>query len=199
MGIAEGESVEDAGLLVPDRDTWTGERDEELALAARTDVAAFGILYWRHRLSVFRYLRARTASDDDAAELTAVAFERALAAMPGYRPMGGGLLAWLLRIARNAAIDAGRRTSAVPLISDLADDRRVVAPEEIVLAGEARAALIAAFQLLPEIQRDAIVLRYAARLTAREIGEVLGKSEAATQKLLSRALATLRESYRADA
>lgn len=190
--------MEDAGLLVSDRDLPGGERDEELALAATTDPAAFGILYRRHRLSVFRYLRARTASDDDAAELTAVVFERALVAMPRYRPIGGGILAWLLRIARNAAIDAGRRTSVVPLVADLADRRPGMTPEEAVLATEARAALIAAVSALPEPQREAIVLRYTAGLTAREIGDVLGKSDVATQKLLSRALATIRKSYRVD-
>lgn len=190
--------MEDAGLLAPERDARAAERDEELALAARTDVAAFGILYRRHRLSVFRYLRARTSNDDDAAELTAVAFERALAAMPRYRPIGGGVLAWLLRIARNAAIDAGRRVSVAPLLSDVADDHGVNSPDEIVLATEARVALVAAVAALPEIQRDAIVLRYGARLSARDIGMVIGRSEAATQKILSRALATIRESYRVD-
>lgn len=191
--------MEDAELLLAERVAPSAERDEELALAARTDPDAFGILYRRHRLSVFRYLRTRTASDDDAAELTAVAFERALAAMPRYRSVGGGIVAWLLRIARNAAIDAGRRTSVVTLPAELADGRPRATPEEAVLAGEARAALIAAVELLPEMQREAIVLRYAAGLTAREIAEVLGKREAATQKLLSRALATIRENYRVDA
>ncbi len=190
--------MEDAGTLATEREVPAGERDEQLALAARSDPAAFGVLYERHRLAVFRYLRTRTSSVDDAAELTAVAFERALIAMPRYRPTGGGIVAWLLRIARNAAIDAGRRASAVPLIADLPDDRRAIAPEETALANEARATLVAVVNQLPEIQREAIVLRYAARLTAREIGNVLGKSDQATQKLLSRALATIRESYRVD-
>jgi RNA polymerase sigma-70 factor (ECF subfamily) len=190
--------MEDAGTLAADRDVPAAERDDELALAARSDPAAFGLLYDRHRLAVFRYLRTRTTSDDHAAELTAVAFERALTAMPRYRPTGGGFLAWLLRIARNAAIDAGRRASAVPLGADVPDERRAIAPEEAVLANETQATLIAAVDRLPEVQREAIVLRYAARLTAREIGEVLGKTEQATQKLLSRALATIRESYRVD-
>lgn len=190
--------MEDAGALTTDRDVPAGERDEELALAARSDPAAFGLLYDRHRLAVFRYLRTRTSSEDDAAELTAVAFERALVAMPRYRPTGGGILAWLIRIARNAAIDAGRRAFAVPLIADVPDERRAIAPEETALANEARATLVAAVSRLPETQREAIVLRYAARLTAREIGDVLGKSDQATQKLLSRALATIRESYRDD-
>ena len=66
---------------------------------------------------------ATSRSEDDAADLTAVAFERALAAMPRYRPTGGGFRAWLLRIARNAAIDAGRRASAVTFPADLQDER----------------------------------------------------------------------------
>jgi len=48
---------------------------------------------------------------------------------------------------------------------------------------------------LPPDQRDAIVLRFAAGLTAREIGDVLGKSEAASQKLVSRWLTALKEAY----
>lgn len=191
--------MEDADVLVAERDALPGERDEELALAARTDPDAFGLLYRRHRLSVFRYLRTRTTSDDDAAELTAVAFERALAAIPRYRSVGGGIVAWLLRIARNAAIDAGRRTSVLALPAELADGRPATTPEDALLAAEARVALIAAVERLPEMQREAIVLRYAAGLTAREIAEVLGKREAATQKLLTRALATIREAYRVDA
>lgn len=190
--------MEDAARLATERDGPAGQRDEELAHAARSDPAAFGLLYDRHRLAVFRYLRTRTTSEDDAAELTAVAFERALAAMPRYRPSGGGFLAWLLRIARNAAIDAGRRASAVPLDADLPDQRQSTAPEAVVLASESRAALVAALNGLPEVQREAIVLRYAARLTAREIGDVLGKTDQATQKLISRALETIRESYRVD-
>lgn len=52
-------------------------------------------LYQRHRLAVFRYLRTRTASEDDAAELTAITFERALTAMRAFegshlsRPLRG--------------------------------------------------------------------------------------------------------------
>jgi len=42
------------------------------------------------------------------------------------------------------------------------------------------------------------VLRFAGALTAREIGRVLGRSEAAAHKLVNRALAALREDYRDD-
>jgi RNA polymerase sigma factor (sigma-70 family) len=51
---------------------------------------------------------------------------------------------------------------------------------------------------LPDAQRDAIQLRFAAGLTAREIGDVLGVSEAAAQKQIERGLATLKEAYGDD-
>lgn len=190
--------MDDVGTRPIELERPVGARDEELALAARLDPAAFGILYERHRLAVFRYLRTRTASEDDAADLTAVAFEKALTAMPRYRPSGGGFLAWILRIARNAAIDAGRRASTAPLDEDVADVGSASTPEAHVLATESRAALAAAVNRLPEVQREAIVLRYAARLTAKEIGSVIGKSDQATQKLIDRAIATIRETYRVE-
>ena len=190
--------MDEAGTFSTVADPRTLERDEELALEARSDPRAFGVLYQRHRLAVFRYLRTRTASEDDAAELTAIAFERALRAMPRYRSSGGGVLAWLLRIARNAAVDAGRRTSTVPMPTDLTDERASGSPETVVLDAERHAALAEAVNRLPDVQREALALRYAAGLTAREIGTVIGKSEQATQKLLSRAIVALREEYRHD-
>ena len=190
--------MDEAGTFSTVADSRTLERDEELALEARSDPRAFGVLYQRHRLAVFRYLRTRTASEDDAAELTAIAFERALRAMPRYRSTGGGVLAWLLRIARNAAVDAGRRTSTVPMPTDLSDERTSGSPETAVLDAERHAALAEAVNRLPDVQREALALRYTAGLTAREIGAVIGKSEQATQKVLSRAIVALREEYRHD-
>ena len=49
---------------------------------------------------------------------------------------------------------------------------------------------------MPEPQRDALALRYSVGLTARQIGAVIGKSEEATQKLITRALSELKEAYR---
>ena len=63
---------------------------------------------------------------------------------------------------------------------------------------ERQASLVAAVNRLPDVQREALALRYAAGLTAAQIGEVLGKTDQATQKLITRALATLREEYRHD-
>jgi RNA polymerase sigma-70 factor (ECF subfamily) len=171
--------------------------DERLALGARSNTTAFATLYGRHRECVFRYLRARCTNDDDALDLTAVTFERALVAIPKYRPHGGGFAAWLLRIARNAAIDHSRRQRIRPAAA-LAEAERQPArddPEAAAIAADENRRLRALVRGLPEPQRDALALRYSAGLTARQIGAVIGKSEEATQKLITRALADLKEAF----
>lgn len=168
--------------------------EEATARLAREDRVAFAAVYIRHRESVFRYLRARCTTDDDALELTAVTFERALAAIPRYSARGGGLVAWLLRIARNAAIDQERRRRRLlPLWKTPEPPSSIPTPEEAAIRAEERRSLRQLLADLPQAQRDAIALRYGAGLTAREIGLVIDKSEEATQKLMTRAIARLKE------
>lgn len=165
-----------------------------MARAACLDPTAFAAIYERHRATVYRYLRSRTTSDDAAGDLCAATFERALSAIDRFRPSGGGMLAWLLRIARNAHLDSLRRsergTSSVDSIIESADRSHAGPEDAAVLHG-----LIAD---LPATQRDAIQLRFAAGLTAREIGVVLGMSEGAAQKQLERALSALKEACRVE-
>ena len=66
-------------------------------------------------------------------------------------------------------------------------------PEETAIANEERRWILGVVARLPSIQRDVLALRFAAGLSGREIAAVVGKSEAATRKILSRSLATLQE------
>lgn len=171
------------------------DADEDLAGRAATDREAFAELYRRHREAVFRYLRARCRDDDLALELSAVAFEKALTNIHRYRTVGSGFVAWLLRIARNAAADHERRRRPLVPQWPMNNDRSSIepSPEELAVRSDERRRLRLLVADLPELQRDALALRYGAGLTASEIGSVIGKSEEATQKLISRAVARLRE------
>lgn len=168
--------------------------DERLAIEARDDPVAFGLLYERHVEHVFRFLRARGAPEELAADLTAVTFERALGHIHRYRPGPNGIAAWLLRIARNAYIDAVRRrrpTVPLDLAGAVADPAR--SPEDAVIVAEQRRSVLALLASLSEIEQEALALRFAAGLTSRQIAAVIGRSDDATKKLLARALARLKE------
>ncbi len=175
------------------------DADHELGAVGTDPVrlvpSSFAPMYEAHRLSVYRYLRAKTSSDDEALDLTAVTFERAFANHRRFRRRDGGVHAWLLRIARNAAIDANRRRR--PTIDLAGADahlgRRAVEADRLA---QQNAEVLDLVGRLPDDQRDALLLRYAGGLTAREIGIVMGKRESAVQKQIERGLAALREAIR---
>lgn len=172
------------------------DRDAVAAMGPeRLDASTFGLVYAEHRLSVYRYLRARTRSESDALDLTALTFERAFASLSRFRHRDGGVHAWLLRIARNCAIDAHRRRR--PTI-DLAGAEAHLGREalEVSRLDQERTEMLDLVHRLPNDQRDALLLRYAGGLTAKEIGAVIGKGEGAVQKQIERGLAALREEFR---
>ena len=162
--------------------------------AERLDPSDFGQLYQQHRLSVYRYLRARVGSDEDALDLAASTFERAFANLGRFRRRDGGVQAWLLRIARNTAIDAHRRRRATVDLAT-ADGQLGRVALETDRRDQASVEILDLVARLPDDQRDALLLRYAGGLTAREIGSVIGKREGAVQKQIERGLAALREAF----
>jgi RNA polymerase sigma-70 factor (ECF subfamily) len=172
--------------------------DDVAVRRALADRAAFAELYVRYRDPVFRYLAPRMGSAEEAADLTAATFERAIARLSTYRGDGNGFAAWLFRIARNTATDHLRRQPRWRPLDLLRHDRssRDPGPEQSVVAREAVDRLGLRLRELTEVQRECTILRYASDLTVREIAAVIGKSEAATQKQLNRGLARLKEAYR---
>lgn len=168
--------------------------DEAATDPERLDSAAFGILYQTHRLAVFRYLRARTQTEDEALDLAAVTFERAFSSLHRFRRRDGGVQAWLFRIARNTAIDAHRRRRQTVDLAGADAQLGRIAVEADRIHNESTDVLDLVARL-PQDQRESLLLRYAGGLTAREIGAVVGKREGAVQKQIERGLAALREAF----
>ena len=176
--------------------------DEEMrggAASADGIDAYFEESYLRLRDPIFHYMRRFTDDLEEAADLTARTFERALLKSSSYRGGRDEFAAWLFRIGRSQAIDATRRRRPQrplelvrPEQHPHSNDGR---PEDEFLRGEANRELAERVRQLPPLDQECLALRYGAGLTAREIGTVIGKSEAATQKVIRRALGRLRESY----
>jgi RNA polymerase sigma-70 factor (ECF subfamily) len=168
------------------------------ALAGGTD-ASFEEAYLRFRDPLFHYVRRFAVDDDEAADLTAKTFERALVKLSSYRGGRDELGPWLFRIARSQAVDATRRRRSFRPLELIKAEHHPVSergqPEPELLRHEASRELAEQVNQLPALQRECLALRYGAGLSAREIGVVIGKSESATQKVISRALDRLRETY----
>jgi RNA polymerase sigma-70 factor (ECF subfamily) len=200
MEIGIGRTRRDVSVAQPDR---AGEvaADDEAALiaAAQADPLAFGALYRRYLPRVYRYVRAHSAGDDDAADLAQQVFLRALDALPAYRPRGAPFAAWLFRIARNAAVDAARSRhptvdwQALPEALHPADER---GPEAELLRHEDLRRLAGLLRTLDPAKRELLALRFAAGLSATEIAEVVGKRPEAVKKQITRTLQALKEQYR---
>ena len=139
-----------------------------------------------HREDVYRFLVA-LVGPQEAEDCFQETFLAALRAYPGLRD-GSNLRSWVLTIAHRKAIDAvrARRRRAEPSGAALEVAGAVAVESEDRSVWEAVAAL-------PPKQRGAVYLRHALGLPYREIGFVLGSSEAAARQSVREALGKLRE------
>lgn len=182
------------------REDYASTHGTEAALvqAAQDDRAAFAPLYQRYRDRIYAYLRTRTRSPEDAADLTQQVFLQALAALPRYRGGRVPFAAWLVRIAHNAAATYHKRhrhTVTWDLLPEALHPSSGDDVEAQVLQREAIARLRTVLATCPVGAREVLALHFAARLTVAETAAVVGKSEAAVKKQLTRTMRMLKEHY----
>jgi RNA polymerase sigma-70 factor (ECF subfamily) len=174
--------------------------DAALVRAAQADPAEFAALYRRYRDRIYAYLRTRTHTAEDAADLTQQVFVQALDALPRLRMHQVTIAAWLVRIAHNLVATYHQRyrstvawDSLPEALHPLADDL-----EHQVERREALGWLQTALRSCSPSAREVLALHFAARLTVAETAAVVGRSEAAVKKQLTRTLHAFKEQYRDD-
>lgn len=161
-----------------------------------SDASSMARWFEEHGRAVYNYFRFLGASPDEAEELSAETFFRAIRAEDRYDPSRASARTWLCRIAHNAWCDTlrrARRRKSIPISSfrDLAVD--APSPEERLLWEEQVAALLAAVATLPTADQELIGLRYGGDLDMAAIGATLGVSEGTVRTRLWRALGRLRK------
>jgi RNA polymerase sigma-70 factor, ECF subfamily len=172
------------------------EPDEVLAIRARSDREAFGILYERHVRKIYNYVYYRTGLVADAEDLTARTFFQAMSNLHRYEVQGVPFSAWLFRIAHNLVAnwhrDSGRRRAA-PLdgLGDLATDHD--GPDAAAEAAEERRELQEAIRRLPADRQQLLILKFVEQQSNEEIATVMGRSEGAIKALLHRTVRSLRD------
>ncbi len=173
-------------------------REEELELIRRAaeDPEAFGLLYERYVRRIYNYIFYRTGNHQDAEDLTARVFQRALKHVPNYEDKGVPFSAWLYRIAHNLVANWHRDRSRRPVVSleDHVHLRPAGAhPEQETIAGEERERLLEAVRRLPPERQQLLILKFVERMSNAEIGAIMGRTEGAIKSLYHRTLIALRE------
>ncbi len=162
-----------------------------IARAKAGDLDALHYLYVRHADDVQGFVRSIVHDHHEAEDITQDVFAKLIHAIDKYEERDVPFAAWILRVARNAALDHLRSRRQIPvaevLVADHGSDQ---------ISFERLRSLKEALAGLPESQRQVLVLRHIAGLSPNEIAERLGKTEAAVQGLHHRGRAALKQTLR---
>ncbi len=142
------------------------------------DTEGYRYLYARYADNIFSYVRKIVRDEHDAEDVTQQVFAKLFTAINRYEERSVPFSAWILRVARNAAIDYMRSDRLVPC-----EEVRGADQHSDDSCHERRRSLTAALGCLPLEQREVIMMRHLVGLTPSEIAGRLGKSESAVHGL----------------
>jgi RNA polymerase sigma factor (sigma-70 family) len=172
--------------------------EHELVERARAgDTGAYAALVRGHQEIAFRTAYLITGNAADAEDAAQEGFVKAYGALARFRA-GEPLRPWLLTIvaneARNRRRSAGRRAALALRAAgeEHPSGEAAPSPEAALLAGERRAALLAALGRLREDDRLVIGCRYLLELSEAETAAALGIKPGTVKSRLSRSLERLR-------
>jgi len=161
----------------------------ELMKREKSREGAFKEVYSRYSTRVFQYCRRILGNQTEAEDvfqdtfiafLNSVSEERIVTNMPGF----------LLRIARNQSYNVKRENRQVML---QIDDLEIGFTEEKLEKTELSAMIVSAMDLLPDDQREALVLQMYEDMSYQEIAEFLDVPVSTVRNWLIRAKRKLKE------
>ena len=175
----------------------TETRDESLLVEqAKQNPAAFGLLYEKYVQKIYNYIYYRTGNYNDAEDLTAKTFHRAMRHIPSYEQRGVPFSAWLYRIAHNVVANWHRdrsRRKVIALDELVLHQQWRPSPEGLVEADEEKRELLRVIRRLPADRQLLLILKFVEGMSNEAIGQVMGRSEGAVKSLYHRTLLALRK------
>ncbi len=171
-----------------------GEDERELVERAKYDPTAFGDLYDRHFLRIYRFVYSRVRDQTIAEDVTSDVFMKALRSIGRYQDTGRPISAWLYQIAVNAVADryrAARPTEDVDEQRDLSIGGPAL--EEVAAQRDDLRQIWSVVEKLPEQQRIAMVLKFQEDMRIDDIAAVMGKTPGAVKLLIHRGVTRVRQ------
>jgi len=160
------------------------DRDQDAAvsravIAAKSgDMNALRFLYVHFKDNVYGYVLSIVREPHEAEDVTQQVFMKLMSSIGKYEPRAVPFTAWILRVARNVAIDHLRQRRSIPC-----EEVFEQASQGDDSGRDCRWGLESALKELPEEQREVVVLRHLVGLTPGEIAERMGRSESSIHGL----------------
>lgn len=146
--------------------------------AKQGDSEGIHFLYVRFHDDVLRYVNSLVRDYHEAEDITHNVFAKLMTAITKYEERAVPFTAWIMRVARNAALDHLRARRAVPT-----EEVRVAESSEADSSLERGLDIREALEELPTDQREVLVLRHVMGLTPVEIAGTLEKTESSVHGL----------------
>jgi RNA polymerase sigma-70 factor, ECF subfamily len=181
-----------------DRANRVGLTAADLVAARGRESAAVTRVYAAYAPALFRFFLAAVGDRPTAEDLTGDVFKSAIEGLPRFRGPVEALGGWLFRIAHHDLSDFRRKQARSPGITPLDEALNEAAiavgaddPEELAIQRIEGDRVLAALRQLSPDQREVLLLRLAAGLTAPEVAAIVGKTTGAVKALQHRGLASL--------
>ena len=162
---------------------------DAIAAAKAGEPEGLHFLYVRYAPDVLRFVNSLVHDHHEAEDITQNVFAKLMKKIDKYEEREVPFAAWILRVARNAALDHMRARRAIPT-----EELRVTDSGQAEVSLDRGRALRGALEQLPEDQREVLVLRHIVGLSPTEIAEALNKSESSVHGLHHRGRKTLQAS-----
>jgi RNA polymerase sigma-70 factor, ECF subfamily len=160
---------------------------------------AFARLYEDTHLIVFRYMYGLSGGPlEEAEDLTAETYARAWKTRGHFHGDEGAALHWLLRIARNLAIDLSRRRNVRDVEESILDELLAdphLGPELDVITREQIAVLWQMLATVSDDIREILVLRYILSWQVKQVADYLEMNENTVSVTIRRALKSLQRDW----
>ena len=155
--------------------------------AKQGDEEALRYLYVRYSHNVYGYVRSIVRDDHEAEDVTQQVFAKLMSCIGKYDDRGVPFFAWLLRLARNLAIDHLRSMRSIPVEEVMSAD--TVCEDEL----DDVISIRGVFATLPPDQREVVFLRHVVGLSPGEIAVLLGRTEGSVHGLHHRGRRSLQQ------
>jgi RNA polymerase sigma-70 factor, ECF subfamily len=183
------------GRFVRVADPMADERDgmlsSAIARAKEGDTNALHFLYVRYADDVYGFVNSIVRDHHEAEDITQNLFAKLMRIIGKYEQREVPFSAWILRVARNAALDHMRARRQIPF-----EEVRTTDEGHEQVGFERFQSLRTALDRLPGDQREVLILRHIAGLTPPEIADVLGKTESSIHGLHHRGRGALQAALR---